>query len=297
MKSNGTEQRVVPGAWSLRAYGRDPLISPGHNKIVFTQGDGERAWAMSVNPDGSELDTLVIERQYPYVHLGDWSPDGSKLVYCLISYFRPSEIAVYGINPDGSGKLRLDEGYNPRFCGNDKVVYSLYDGSIFIIGIDGQGKRQLQPPLFGSSLSRPVGSPDGKKVAFCRALVVPPPTQTCGLEIMNPDGSGHTRLAEIKGVHSFTEIEFSPDSKRVLFLAVGETMAEIYVVNIDGSGLHALSSKSAMGECARWSPDGSRIIFTSVRDGNQEVYTVNTDGPPIMRRLTHDPANDYNPDW
>jgi Tol biopolymer transport system component len=114
---------------------------------------------------------------------------------------------------------------------------------------------------------------------------------------MNPDGSGHTRLAEIKGVHSFTEIEFSPDSKRVLFLAVGETMAEIYVVNIDGSGLHALSSKSAMGECARWSPDGSRIIFTSVRDGNQEVYTVNTDGPPIMRRLTHDPANDYNPDW
>jgi Tol biopolymer transport system component len=297
MKSDGSEQRMVPGTWSFRAYGRDPLISRDQRRIVFAQGDGERSWAMSVNPDGSELDTLVIDTQYSYVYLGDWSPDGTKLIFRLISFIRPSEGGVLVINPDGSGKLRLDEGYDPRFCGNDKVVYSGYDGSIFIIGTDGQGKRQLQPQLFGSSVSTPAGSPDGKKVAFCRALVVPPATQTCWLEIMGPDGSGHTQLAEIKGVHSFGEIEFSSDSKRVLFLAVGETSAEIYTINVDGSGLRALTGKSAMGECARWSPDGSRIVFTSTKDGNQEIYTVNADGPPILRRLTYDPANDYNPDW
>jgi Tol biopolymer transport system component len=117
------------------------------------------------------------------------------------------------------------------------------------------------------------------------------------LEILNPDGTGHSKLAEIKRVYSFAEIEFSPDSKRILFLAVSETSAEIYVVKINGSGLRPLTHGSAMGECARWSSDGSRIVFTSMRDGNQEIYTVNTDGPPIMRRLTHDPANDYNPDW
>lgn len=252
---------------------------------------------MKVNSDGSELDTLIIEASLSYFHLGGWSPDGGKLVYHLESYFGEPQSVVYVINPDGSGRLTLDEGYDPRFCGNDKVVYSRHDG-IYVIGTSGEDKQRLQEALFGTSLLKPAGSPDGKKVAFGRGLVVPPPNQICWLEIINTDSSGQTKLAEMYGLSTISEIEFSPDNKRILFLAVRETGAEIYVVNVDGSDLRPLTNNSALADGhARWSPDGSRIVFTSTKDGNPEIYSVNTSGPPIMMRLTSNLADDCNPDW
>jgi|GEM_PF-1402487 len=297
MKSDGTEQKMVEGAWIFPTSGRDPLLSPGGERIAFAQGNKSTGWVVIVNADGSGPDTVVPETPSSYLFPGDWSPDGGKLVYHRLSYFGGPQTAVYVINPDGSGKLRLDEGYDPRFCGNDKVVYSRLDG-IFVIGTDGQGKRRLQESLFGTSLLKPTGSPDGERVAFCRGLIVPPPNEKCDLEIMNPDSSGHAKLAEMFGLYTISEIEFSPDSKRVLFIAVSVTSTEIYVVNIDGSGLRPLTNNTAhAGGHARWSPDGSQIVFTSRKGNNQEIYTVNTSGPPQMKRLTNNPANDCNPDW
>lgn len=297
MKSDGSEQKMLEGAWSVRAYGRGPLVSPDGGKIVFAQAAKSHGWAMIVNADGSDLDTLMKDTFLSFVHLGEWSPDGGKLVYRLDSDADNSKTGVYVINPDGSGKLRLDEGDDPRFCGDDKVVYSRYDG-IYVIGTNGEGKRRLQEALFGTSLLKPAGSPDGEKVAFCRGLVVPPPNQKCELEIINPDSSGQTKLTEMYGLSTISEIEFSPDSKRILFLAVKETSAEIYVVNVDGSDLRPLTNNSALADGhARWSPDGSRIVFTSMKDGNPDIYTVNTAGTPVMRRLTNNLADDCNPDW
>ncbi|UCB51622.1 MAG: PD40 domain-containing protein [Candidatus Zixiibacteriota bacterium] len=299
MKSDGTEQKMLKGAWSFFTSGREPLLSPDGERIVFAQGNTSGRWAMIVNADGSELDTLVEATFYSWVYAEDWSPDGGKLVYTLGSYFNFLQTVVYVIDPDGSGRLRLDEGSDPRFCGNDKVVYSRNDG-IYIIGTKGEDRTRLQETPYGAGLYVPAGSPDGKKVAFCRALVISPPNRKCWLEIIEPDGSGQIKLAEMSGLFSFAEIEFSPDSKRIMFLAVGETSAEIeiYVVNVDGSDLRPLTDNSASANGhARWSPDGSRIVFTSTKDGNPEIYTVNTSGPPVMRRLTNNLADDCNPDW
>jgi len=297
MKSDGTDQKMLEGAWTMRTIGRDPVISPGGERIAFTQGNKSQGWGLIVNADGSEPDTIVPETYHSYVYPGDWWPEGGKLVYHTMSWFGERQALVFVTNPDGSGTIRLDEGYDPRFCGNDKVVYSRLDG-IFVIGTDGQGKRRLQESLFGTSLLKPTGSRDGEKVAFCRGLIVPPPNQKCELEIIDPDSSGQTKLADMYGLSSISEIEFSPDSKRILFLGVKETSAEIYVVNIDGSELRPLTNNSASADGhARWSPDGSRIVFTSWQGGSHEICTVNTSGPPVMRRLTDNPADDCNPDW
>ncbi|HTY09241.1 MAG TPA: hypothetical protein VMF29_08750 [Candidatus Edwardsbacteria bacterium] len=43
-----------------------------------------------------------------------------------------------------------------------------------------------------------------------------------------------------------------------------------------------------------FSRDGSRIAFSSKRDGNPELYVMAADGSG-QRRVTHDPAVDYNP--
>jgi Tol biopolymer transport system component len=297
MKSDGTDQKRLNQTWVIHLRGRDPLWSPDKRKIAFAQATKSNSWIMTINSDGSQLDTLVIETIPSFATLGDWSPDANKLVYHLDSYTDTSKSGIYVINPDGSRKMRLDRGDEPRFCGNDRVVYAREDG-IFIIGTNGEGKRRLQQALLGAGLHKPVGSSDGTKVAFYRVYVTPPPYQKCLLEIMNSDGSGHVKLAEIDNVSEFTEIEFSPDNKKILFLTGNGANSEISVVNIDGSGLRALTNSNAVAQGgARWSPDGRQIIFTSEQDGNQEIYTVNAFGSAYMKRLTNNSADDTNPDW
>lgn len=297
MKSDGTDQKRLDQTWAIHLQGRDPLWSPDKRKIAFAQATKSNSWLMMINSDGSGLDTLIKESVLSFVNLGDWSPDGGRLVYHLDSYTDTSKSGIYVINPDGSEKMRLDQGWEPRFCGNDRVVYVGWDG-IFIIGTNGEGKRQLQQTGLGVGLHKPVGSSDGNKVAFYRALVTPPPYQKCWLEMIKPNGSGHVQLAQINDLSYLAEIEFSPDNKKILLLTGNGANSEIFVVNIDGSGLHALTNNHAVAEGgARWSPDGRQIVFTSAQDGNQEIYTVNAFGFASMRRLTNNPAGDTNPDW
>lgn len=300
MRSDGTVLRRF-GGWDFFGW-RTPLLSPDGGKIAITVGHEESSWPMIVNTDGSGKHTLVEEIWFGDILVGDWLPDGEKLVYHVTAYdVDTAETGVFMIDPDGSGRLKLDQGYDPRLCGHDKVVYTRHDG-IFIIGIDGEGRKRLQATLPGVYVYKPVGSPDGKKVVFCRAVTLPssdPPEKEYWLEIINPDSSEHAQLAQFAEIPTFTEIEFSPDSRRILFL-IGSSwrVGEIYVVNIDGSGLRPLTNNTAYpyGH-ARWSPDGRRIAFTSLRGGNSEVYTVNTHGTPVMRNLTNNPASDGQPDW
>lgn len=44
------------------------------------------------------------------------------------------------------------------------------------------------------------------------------------------------------------------------------------------------------------SPDGRRIAFYSNRSGNRDIWTVPVEGGPA-RQVTHDPAQDWHPDW
>jgi Tol biopolymer transport system component len=296
MKSDGGDQKRLGETWAIHLRGRDPLWSPDKNKIAFVQEAESKSRIMTISSDGSHLDTVMKESGLRFAALGDWSPDGGKLVYHLESYVDTSECGVYVINPDGSGKMRLDQGWEPRFCGNLRIVYAKDDG-IYIIGIDGEDRVRLQQVSLEYGLHSPAGSSDGKKVVFYRTYVTPPPYQQCWLEIMNSDGSGHDTLLHLANLSGFAEIEFSPDTKRILFLADDADDSEIFVAGIDGPPPVPLLVSAVANGGARWSPDGREIIFTSEKDGNREIYKVNASASGSVRRLTNNPANDSNADW
>jgi Tol biopolymer transport system component len=300
MQSDGTDVKDLEGAWVMAIPGRLLLLSPDKSLIVFSQGDKSQGWLMKINSDGSDLDTLLGGSGLSYPRLGDWSADGAKLTYHLSTYLEPeNQVGVYVLNRDGSGKFRLDRGHSPRFCGNDEVVYAGGTGgweadTIFIIGTDGSGKRQLLQTVPEFGLHKPAGSPDGNRVAYFRTYPVYSPFDRCWLEIVNSDGSRHRELGYVDAVSSIGDVEFSPDSREVLF----PVDDEIYVVGVDGSGFRAVTGNSASADGgARWSPDGRQIAFASTVDGNSEIYTVNAHGSPELRRLTDNPASDASPDW
>lgn len=97
--------------------------------------------------------------------------------------------------------------------------------------------------------------------------------------VMNPDGSGQTRLTTDPAAD--TSPSWSPDGARIAFTSDRDGNNEIYVVNSDGSGQTRLTNNPAADGWPSWSPDGSKIIFTSDRDGNSEIYVMDSDGTGV----------------
>lgn len=112
--------------------------------------------------------------------------------------------------------------------------------------------------------------------------------------VMNPDGSGLTRLTFSSGADGYPT--WSADGTRIAFDSNRDGNHEIYMMNADGSGQTNLTNNSSNDVNATFSPDGSKIAFNSFRDGNGEIYVMNSDGT-AQTRLTNDPAGDGQPAW
>ncbi|MBN1350759.1 PD40 domain-containing protein, partial [candidate division KSB1 bacterium] len=71
--------------------------------------------------------------------------------------------------------------------------------------------------------------------------------------------------------------------EKIAFYSERNAPAEIYTMNLDGSGLNRLTTNNAEDQCPAFSPYGSRIALCSNRDGNYELYVMNNDGSNQIR--------------
>ena len=76
----------------------------------------------------------------------------------------------------------------------------------------------------------------------------------------------------------------------MVFYGEGEG-SDIYVANVDGSGVHNLTNNPAETSVRpMWSPDGRYILFESYEAGtssyHSRVYVMNADGSNVQCILT-----------
>lgn len=182
-------------------------------------------------------------------------------------------------------------------AGGQRLAYagSIVEPHIFVINLDGTGKRQLTTSTGVDT--HPAWSPDGTKLAFQT-----PDAQnrhnTIG--IVNADGSGFHRIGEAEAFLDDNPA-WSPDGTKIVFTAGGGDAIDI--INADGSGRHRLVTKAG-GESyghMSWSPDGSRIAVESTRPRDSghvrlEIWVMNADGTNFVR-LTNNEVPDRHPAW
>jgi len=205
---------------------------------------------------------------------------------------RNGNVDVFVMNADGSDVTQLT---NHPF--DDLLPLFSPDGSridfgrcgfgrcdIVVINADGSGERTVLFDGFPGAWS-----PDGNRIVLGRGD---------GIWIINADGTGLVRVADPQFV-----TDWSPDGRQLMLAHDFDGDFELYVMNLDGSGVTKLTDNNANdypGRGAAWSrPDGTRILFTSDRGGTgeQNIYVMNADGTGVTQLTPNDGFNDVGPSW
>jgi Tol biopolymer transport system component len=211
--------------------------------------------------DGSILRRLTPNGFEVHYSGMSWSRDGTKLAFSMFS--DPHEIIssdIYMMDVDGSNKINITN--SPHMHESDFDI-----------------------------------SPEGSQMCLYRTS--DEPLYKSGIYVINVDASNPTRLTDIRG----GGCAWSPDGQKIAYsyesryLAPGgETVADVYVMNADGSGKTNLTKNRAWDGNSEWSPDGTRIAFTSSRDGDPDIYTMDADGSDVTQ-VTNLSGDEQYPNW
>ena len=91
--------------------------------------------------------------------------------------------------------------------------------------------------------------------------------------------------------------EVSPDGRKVAMILSRNGSPNLWVCNIDGTGLKQLTNTRDEDSCPTWSPDSQEICFVC-RSGRAELQKVSVNGGPARGlRVVGAYGNMTSPDW
>ncbi len=247
----------------------------------------------------------------PEAGSGDFSPDGTKMVYSPRTRDFRSEkrygggqantLYIYDLNTADARKI--SEGVrvsrDAMWIG-DKIYYnSDRDGKFNLYVYDVPGAKTAQVTNFKDWEVRWASSDDQSRIVYERngelEILDTKSNKPTKLNINVPDDGVHKRARTINAAQYIQNVALSPKGERVLFGARGD----IFSAPAEKGGTRNLThSSNAHDKFPRWSPDGKQIAFISDRSGEEEVWLSAQDGLSKPEQLTNGgSAMRYAPEW
>ncbi|WP_430967344.1 TolB family protein [Spongiimicrobium sp. 2-473A-2-J] len=172
------------------------------------------------------------------------------------------------------------------------------DSELYSINADGTGLRQLTFDAV-SRRGNDGGqvSPDGKYITFA--------TYKYGgwkVALAKSDFTGQKKWT--KGPQYTWGAAWAPNSKSLVYNKVATKSppyfdgdAEIFRMNLDGSGDTNLTRTKGLDHSPTWSPDGKKIVFFSDRDGSLDIFTMDPDGRNQVNLTNTPDIDEFAPCW
>jgi Tol biopolymer transport system component len=224
--------------------------------------------------DGSGCRRVAAEASQP-----DFLPDGSQIVF----HSWKSDAKGLILQPLSGQRIwkitGLIEAARPSVD---------FQGKVYVFHARDEADRQ--PRLYRTSGTDMIPIKQGPDAVLGRSPAWLPDGRilysgcwqdACGIMVMHGDGS-YPRQVAAGG--NETNPEASPDGGQVAFMSQRDGNWEVYVVNLDGSGLTRLTRDPANDGLPAWSPNGRYLAFVSDRDGSWAVWAIRPDGSG-QRRL------------
>lgn len=210
----------------------------------------------------------------------------------LIDNYSSAEIAVTVIGPEEGRRPTATTGQATNVTATSATLNAIVNPNGLKTSVYFEWGTT---PLYGNAtLPQPVGS-GMEDVNVSAELTGLSPSTTYYFRVVATNSAGTTHGL----VSSFRTLPLpSPpvQGRRLAFFSYRDGNAEIYTMNVDGSGQTNITYNPSDDWDPSWSPDGTKIVFQTWRDGNAEIYIMNADGRN-QRNITKHPAEDSHPDW
>lgn len=292
-----------------RLLNNEPLFGVANGRImVARETTGQGADYITVEADGSGAVSFMQADECGQCAF--WSPDGRRIM--IPSVADADRLGTAVIDVDGANRVEVPNADPTLFLGpgawsadSRLIVLEGFDPSdatrpevgLYVAAADGSGLRQVTSSTDGRMHVFPTFSPDGQWLAF---IAQDPEKPMIGiaagdlfvakvdgtdLRAINPEGT--------KVVATGTNgrpVDWSPDSRQVLFAAVDELLdaagrGAAYLSDVDSGEATRISEFGSWLASVEWSPDGNWLIYGEIDAPNAPTWVVRPDGSGA-RQLT-----------
>jgi hypothetical protein len=260
--------------------------------LVFTDGVDGLFGCADLGPPSIALVPAPSEPSCDSLSSSGAAP-ASELAY---SRDELSNADIYSSRADGGAEVRLTSALGPDTKPSwsptgDRIAFrTSRDGQdeIYVMNADGTCERNLtNDPADDRS---PAWSPHGCRVAFDHFFTA----SHQDIAVISPDGGPMQRLTTRSGEYP----AWSPDGRQIAFASARGGDYDLYIVNADGSGEHAIAKSPGYQMYPAWSPDGNWIAYETGPDSidHLQIHVMRPDGTED-RAITADDATDRFPAW
>lgn len=274
--------RPPPGSWG----DHEPVLSPDGRLLAFLR----RSTWTAANVFALDLasgETRPLTNETARVWGLAWGPGGRGV---LFSSDRRGDTGLWWVAWRGSGEPRRLSGGLLDFRGlaagggdNRRLVFeALHDRSVLLGPTEGTGTRPgplagLPPPGPRSSDWFPATARDG-------ALVFA--SNRSGSEQLWMSAGGRLRQLTDGPMLTVAEPRWSPDGRRIAFIATRFGRSDILLIPRDGGPATSLTDDAAEEASPAWSADGRYLYFGSRRSGAWRIWRAPTDGSAPAEAVT-----------